>query len=61
MVKFSGDLVKHTRAVLDAASWNDRVAFDEALRNLHSTLVDINRTMESMWTRSNSKGYVIYI
>eukprot|EP01006_Ploeotia_vitrea_P025865 TRINITY_DN58803_c0_g1_i1.p1 TRINITY_DN58803_c0_g1~~TRINITY_DN58803_c0_g1_i1.p1 ORF type:complete len:474 (-),score=-1.82 TRINITY_DN58803_c0_g1_i1:10-1431(-) len=57
MVRFSGDLVKHSRAVLDAVSWKDRVAFDEALRSLHGTLVDINRTMETMWTKSSSAGY----
>lgn len=54
---FSGNLVKHTRAVLDAASWKDRVSFDAALRDLHNTLMDINRTMESMWGRSSSEGY----
>lgn len=56
MVSHSGKLVKYARAVLDAASWSDREAFNQALRDLHSALVDINRTMESMWTRSNSEG-----
>jgi indoleamine 2,3-dioxygenase len=57
MVRYSGELVKYARAVLDAVSWNDRVAFDDALRSLHANSVKINQTMESMWTRSNSKGY----
>ena len=46
MVAFSGDLVKYTRAVLDAASWKDRIAYNEAMRNLHKTLRAINDTME---------------
>jgi indoleamine 2,3-dioxygenase len=57
MVAHSGDMVRHTRAVLDAASWKDRTEFDESCRKLHTTLRNINNTMESMWTRSNSEGY----
>jgi len=57
MVSFSGELVKHSRAILDAASWKDRPEFDNSCRHLHTTLRDINNTMETMWTRSNSEGY----
>lgn len=57
MVRYSGDLVKNTRAVLDAASWKDRFAFNDALRELHETSVKINQTMDTMWKRSNSEGY----
>lgn len=59
MVRWSGNLVANTRAVLDAVSWKDRRAFDTAMRSLHATNVAINRTMETMWTRSTSAGYVV--
>jgi len=57
MVRFSGNLVRATRGVLDAASWKDREQLNDAFRALHATNVDINRTMETMWTRSNPAGY----
>lgn len=57
MVRYSGDLVKATRQVLDAVTWKDRTAFNDALREMHITSVKINQTMESMWSRSSSQGY----
>ncbi|RIA99385.1 hypothetical protein C1645_798187 [Glomus cerebriforme] len=58
MVAHSGNLVKNTMGTLEATQEQDRIKFNNALKNLNDTMTLINQEMETMWERSNSDDYL---
>ncbi|CAG8496327.1 6833_t:CDS:10, partial [Scutellospora calospora] len=58
MVANSGNLVRWTIETLNSAEQNDRLKFNNALKNLNDTMFSINQEMETMWKRSNPDDYL---
>lgn len=58
MVAYSGDLVKHSLAVMDAVSNSNREQFNNSMRMLNRTYEFINNEMEMMWSRSEPGDYM---
>jgi indoleamine 2,3-dioxygenase len=58
MVAYSGDLVKHSLAVMDSVSNSNREQFNNSMRMLNRTYEFINNEMEMMWSRSEPGDYM---
>ncbi|KAF2094293.1 indoleamine 2,3-dioxygenase gamma type [Rhizodiscina lignyota] len=57
MVRHSGALVTATRDVLNACTARDRESFNQGLDDLVAALKEINKTMNTMWTKSKPTSY----
>lgn len=60
MVRYSGDLVKHTENALWASSVQDRDAFAVAMDSLAQTLQKVVQTLNGMWVKSDSSKYLSF-
>ena len=60
MVKFSGDQVKHTMSILEAAEKKDRVALNSGMDKLLGTFKSIQIEMETMWKFSKPEDYLSF-
>ena len=60
MVRHSGPLVSSAVACLTALQNHNRPALNTALSTLHQTLLAINTTMQTMWTRSAPHKYTSF-
>jgi len=58
MVAHTGAQVKNTDRVIKAAEAKNREELNQALRDYHANLVTINRVMDTMWARSESRDYM---
>ncbi|RIB21600.1 hypothetical protein C2G38_2014733 [Gigaspora rosea] len=58
MVAHSGRLVQWTVKTLNSVEQQNRLNFNNALKNLNDTMFLINREMEAMWKRSNPDDYI---
>lgn len=57
MVQYSGDMVKFTLDLLEAAERGDRKAFDESLKNHLINMKKINKEMDKMWKNAQPSSY----
>ncbi|KAF2153822.1 IDO-domain-containing protein [Myriangium duriaei CBS 260.36] len=60
MVKHSGALVSAAVKALQGASKKDRDEFNTGMSNLVAALDQINKVMNTMWTRSKPSGYTSF-
>src|SRR5690606_23529989 len=58
MVSHSKELVSGTMNALDAISNQDRFEFDKAVAKMVTTMQEINKSMETMWSRSSPSDYL---
>lgn len=58
MVAHSGNVVKYTELVLDAANAGDVAGFNHAMRGLLATYEKIQVAMETMWQWSRPSDYI---
>ncbi|KAK4956168.1 hypothetical protein LTR66_013349 [Elasticomyces elasticus] len=57
MVKHSGQLVSGSMAALDGCATSDRGAFDAGMANVIDALIQVNRVMNKMWSKSKPGDY----
>lgn len=58
MVASTGRVVTAVESILEATNARDHVAFNESMRELYATYVEINQTMETMWSWSRPVDYL---
>ena len=58
MVASTGRVVSAVEAILAAANDRNHQAFNDSMRELHATYVEINQTMETMWSWSRPVDYL---
>ncbi|KAK5003669.1 hypothetical protein LTR28_009880 [Elasticomyces elasticus] len=60
MVKHSGQLVSGSMAALDGCATSDRGAFDAGMVNVIDALIQVNRVMNKMWSKSKPGDYTSF-
>lgn len=58
MVASTGRVVAAVESILEAANARDHAAFNTQMRELYATYVEINQTMETMWSWSRPVDYL---